>query len=145
MSNAGYQAGRFGFVFFGLSLCRYSPTHAVKKWHRMFKRKSWCFGVLWWERTTRPTKQALPVVRQEDLGLCVFWSLSLSLQSVPRCKQVALEEEELVFWYSLVGADRPPKQAMPVASQEDLSLCVLWLLSLSLQSGPRCKKVASYV
>ena len=26
-----------------------------------------------------------------------------------------------MFWYSLVGADRPPnKQAMPVARQEDL-------------------------
>ena len=41
---------------------------------------------------------------------------------------------------SLVGADRPPKQAMPVARQEDLDLCVLWWLSLSLQSVPRCKK-----
>ena len=29
---------------------------------------------------------------------------------------------------SLVGADRPPKQAMPVARQEDLGcLCVLWV------------------
>ena len=47
-----------------------------------------------------------------------------------------------MFWYSLVGAYRPPKQAMPVARQEDLGLCVLWSLSLSLQSVPRCKKVA---
>ena len=28
---------------------------------------------------------------------------------------VALEVEELMFWYSLVGADRPPKEAMLVA------------------------------
>ena len=39
-----------------------------------------------------------------------------------------------MFWCSLVGADRPPKQAMPVARQEDFGLCVLWSLSLSLQS-----------
>ena len=58
---------------------------------------------------------------------------------------VCLEEEELVFWCSLVGADRPPKQAMPVAKQEDLGLCVLRPLSLSLQSVARCKKVTSYV
>ena len=50
-----------------------------------------------------------------------------------------------MFWCSLVGADRPPKQAMPVARRENLDLCILWLLSLSLQSVPRCKKVASYV
>ena len=91
-----------------------------------------------------PNKQAMPVARQEDLGLCVLWSLSLSLQSVPRCKKVALyfQEEELMFWCSLVGANRPPKQAMPVASQENLGLCVLWSLSLSLQSVPCGKKVA---
>ena len=46
-----------------------------------------------------------------------------------------------MFWCSLVGADRPPKQAMPVAKQEDLDLCILWSLSLSLQSVPRCKNV----
>ena len=45
-----------------------------------------------------------------------------------------------MFWCSLVRADRPPKQAMPVARQEDLGLCALWSLSLSLQSVPRCKK-----
>ena len=45
-----------------------------------------------------------------------------------------------MFWCSLVGADRPPKQAMPVARQEGLGLCALWSLSLSLQSVPRCKK-----
>ena len=50
-----------------------------------------------------------------------------------------------MFWCSLVGADRPPKQAMPVARQEDLGLCVLCSLSLSLQSVPHCKKVALYV
>ena len=50
-----------------------------------------------------------------------------------------------MFWCSLVGADRPPKQATSVARQEDLGLCVLWSLSLSLQSVPRCKKVALYV
>ena len=51
-----------------------------------------------------------------------------------------------MFWRSLVGADRLPKQeAMPVARQEDLGLCVLWSLSLSLQSVPRSKKVALYV
>ena len=51
-----------------------------------------------------------------------------------------------MFWCSLVGADRLPKQqAMPVARQEDLGLCVLWSLSLSLQSVPRCTKVALYV
>ena len=92
----------------------------------------------------RPPKQAIPLDKQEDLGLCVLWSLFLSLQSVPRCKKVALyvreEEEELMFWCFLVGADRPPKQAMPIARQEDLCLCVLWSFSLSLQSVPRCKK-----
>ena len=46
-----------------------------------------------------------------------------------------------MFWCSFVGADRPPKQAMPVVRQEDLGLCVLWSLSLSLQSVP----VALYV
>ena len=51
-----------------------------------------------------------------------------------------------MFWCSLlVGTDRPPKQAMPVGRQEDLGLCVLWLLSLSLQSASRCKKAALYV
>ena len=50
-----------------------------------------------------------------------------------------------MFWCSLVGADRPPKQAMSVVRQEDLVLCVLWSLSLSLHSLPRCKKVALYV
>ena len=51
-----------------------------------------------------------------------------------------------MFWCSLVGgADRPPKQPMSVARQEYLGLCVLWSLSLSLQSVPRCKKVALYV
>ena len=33
--------------------------------------------------------------------------------------------EELIFWCSLVGADRPPKEAMPVARQEDLGFGVL--------------------
>ena len=47
-----------------------------------------------------------------------------------------------MFWCSLVGADHPPKQAWPVARQEKMGLCVLWSLSLSLQSIPRCKKVA---
>ena len=50
-----------------------------------------------------------------------------------------------MFWCSLVGADRSPKEAMTVARQEDLGLCVFWSLSLSLQSVPRCKKVALYV
>ena len=51
-----------------------------------------------------------------------------------------------MFWCSLGGADRPPKQAIiPVAREEDLGLCVLCSLSLSLQSVPRCKKVALYV
>ena len=50
-----------------------------------------------------------------------------------------------MFWCSLVGADGPPKQAISVARQEDLGLCVLWSLSLSLQSVPRCKKVVLYV
>ena len=50
-----------------------------------------------------------------------------------------------MFWCSSVGADRLPKQAMPVARQEDLGLCVFWSLSLSLQSVPRCKKAALYV
>ena len=35
-----------------------------------------------------------------------------------------------MVWCSMVGADRPPKQAMPVARQENLGLCVLWCLSL---------------
>ena len=66
----------------------------------------------------RPPKQAMPVARQEDLGVCVLWLLSLSLQSVSRCKRsgiVCLEEKELMFWCSLVGADRPPKKVMLVA------------------------------
>ena len=50
-----------------------------------------------------------------------------------------------MFWCSLAGADRPPKQAIPVARQEYMGLCVLESLSLSLQSVPRCKKVALYV
>ena len=50
-----------------------------------------------------------------------------------------------MFWCSLGGAERPPKQAIPVARGEDLGLCVLCSLSLSLQSVPRCKKVALYV
>ena len=29
-----------------------------------------------------------------------------------------------MFWCSLVGADRPLEQAMPVTRQEDLGLCV---------------------
>ena len=33
--------------------------------------------------------------------------------------------EELVFWCSLVGADRPPKEAMLFARQEDLGFGVL--------------------
>ena len=50
-----------------------------------------------------------------------------------------------MFWCSLVGANRPPKQEMPVARQEKLGLRILYSLSLSLQSVPRCKKVALYV
>ena len=49
-----------------------------------------------------------------------------------------------MFWCSLAGADRPPKQAMPVARQEDLGLCVLWSLSLLLQSVPRCKNMTFF-
>ena len=45
-----------------------------------------------------------------------------------------------MFWCSLVVANRPPKEAMPVARQKYLGLCVLWSLSLSLQSVPRCLK-----
>ena len=74
----------------------------------------------------------MPVAREEDLGLCVLWSLSLSLQSVPHCKKsgiVCLEAEQLMFWCSLVGADRPLKEAMQVAiaclEQEDLGFAVL--------------------
>ena len=66
----------------------------------------------------------MPVARQKDLGLCVLWSLSLTLQSVP------------MFWCSLVGADRPPKQALPVARQEDLGLCVSSSRSLCRYSSP---------
>ena len=81
----------------------------------------------------RPPKQAMPVARKEKyLGLCVLWSLFLSLQSVPRCKKigiVCLESEELMFWCSLTGANRPLKEAMPVAiaclEQEDLGFGVL--------------------
>ena len=50
-----------------------------------------------------------------------------------------------MIWCSLVGADRPPEQAMPVARREDLGLYVLWSLCMSLQSVPRCKKVALYL
>ena len=31
-----------------------------------------------------------------------------------------------MFWCSLVGADRPPKEAMPVARQKYLGFGVLW-------------------
>ena len=80
-----------------------------------------------------PPKQAMPVARQEDLGLCVLWSLSLSLQPVPRCEKsgfVCLEAEELMLWCSLVGANRPLKEAMPVVAiacleLEDLGFGVL--------------------
>ena len=83
--------------------------------------------------------------------LCVCLSLPPHIFSVPRCKKVALlyvYEEELMFWCSLVGADRPPnKQAMPVARQEDLGLCVLSCISLPphILCVPRCKKMALYV
>ena len=44
-------------------------------------------------------------------------------------KIVCLEVEELMFWCSLVGADRPPKEAMSVTvvclEQEDLGFGVL--------------------
>ena len=81
----------------------------------------------------RPPKQAKSVARQGYLGLCVLWSLSLSLQSVPRCKKsciVCLEAEELMFLCSLIGrANRPLKEAMPVAiaclEQEDLGFDIL--------------------
>ena len=37
-----------------------------------------------------------------------------------------------MFWYSLIGANRPPKQAIPVASQENFRLlCPLVALSLA--------------
>ena len=68
----------------------YCPFHAVKKGHCMFKRKKelmfWCSLV----GADRPPKQAMSVVRQNDLGLCVLWPLSLPPQPVPRCKKVAL-------------------------------------------------------
>ena len=42
---------------------------------------------------------------------------------------MGIEVEELMFWCSLVGADRPPKQAMPVAiaclEEEDLGFGAL--------------------
>ena len=106
-------------------------SRATRAWWRMLRERvgGWCSLV----GADRPPKQAMPVARQEDLGLCVLWSLSLSLQSVP------------MFWCSLVGADRPPIQAMPGARQEYSGLFVLWSLSLSLQSVLRCKKVESYV
>ena len=34
-------------VLWSLFLSLYSPFHAVKKWHRIFKRKISCFGILW--------------------------------------------------------------------------------------------------
>ena len=47
-----------------------------------------------------------------------------------------------MFWCSLVGADRPPKEAMPVAvaclEQEDLGFCILcWE-----RKGIRAEKIA---
>ena len=37
-----------------------------------------------------------------------------------------------MFWYSLVGANRPPKEAIPVASQEKFRLlCPLVALSVA--------------
>ena len=51
-----------------------------------------------------------------------------------------------MFLCSLVRADRPSKQEVTVVRQEDLGfLCVIWSLSLSLQSVPRCEKVVSVV
>ena len=79
----------------------------------------------------RPPKQAMSVAGQGDFGLCLLWSLSLSLQSVPRCKKsgIVCLAKELMFWCSLIGANRPLNEAMPVAiaclEQEDLGFGVL--------------------
>ena len=37
-----------------------------------------------------------------------------------------------MFWYSLVGANRPPKEAIPVASQDFLLLLLCPLVALSV-------------
>ena len=80
----------------------------------------------------RPPKLAMTVARQED-WVCVSFGPSLCRHSSSHAVkkwQSELEEEKLMFWYSLVGADRPPKQAMPVAiarlEQEDLGFGVLY-------------------
>ena len=68
----------------------------------------------------------MQVARQEDLGLCVLWSLSLSPQSAPRCKKVALcmfgrgRVGVLVFF----GRNGPPV-AIACLEQEDLGFGVL--------------------
>ena len=58
-----------------LSVATVQSFHAVKKWHCMFKEglMFWCSVV----EANRPPNQVMPVARQEDLGLCVLWSLSL--------------------------------------------------------------------
>ena len=73
-------------------------------------------------------KQAMSDARQGDLGLCVLCPLSLSLQAVPRCKKsgiVCLVAEGLMFWCSLIGANRPLKEAIACLEQEDLGFGVL--------------------
>ena len=67
------------------------------------------------------------------IWVCVCPLVALSVATVRSTLEksgiVCLEEEGLMFWCSLVGVNRPPKEAMPVAiaclEQEDLGFGVL--------------------
>ena len=56
------------------------------------------------------------------------WLTSAARSAEPKVASRSLEVEELMFWCSLVEADRPPKEAMPVAiaclEQENLGFGV---------------------
>ena len=73
----------------------------------------------------RPPKQAMPAVRQEDLGVSFGRSLCryTQLHAVKKWRCM-FRRGRVDVSCSLVGADRPPKEAMPVAiaclEQEDL-------------------------
>ena len=63
--------------------------------------------------------------------MCPLVALSVATvrSTLYKSDTVYLEVEELMFWCSLVGADRPPKEVMPIAiaclEQEDLGFGVL--------------------
>jgi hypothetical protein len=84
-----------------------------------------CFGVIWWERTARLNKQC----PGRKIWVGPFGFVCPLVRSTLKSGVACLEGEELMFWCSWVGADRPPKEAMPVATacleQEDLGFGAL--------------------